>query len=93
MNANNIDCKEDYTPQLYLKFNNTELNDKKSKLLIVKRFGGQVLEKERQTLRFINEDLYANNIIAEQEIKLSYQKGKVNHLVISLFGVRDYCSQ
>ena len=77
MNENNIDCKEEYKPQLYLKFNNTELNDKECKLLIVNKFGGQVLEKERQTLRFLNEGLYSNNIIAEQEVELTYQKGKI----------------
>lgn len=91
LGTGNINCDAEYTAKSYVKFNNTELNKNESKLLIVKKYAGQIVKKQSQTLRFFNENLNSSNIIAEKETTIEYKKGKINHLVISLLNSYDFC--
>jgi hypothetical protein len=92
LGIDSINCNEKYTANSYVKYYNTELNKNESRLLIVKKYIGQIEKKKRQTLRQISsERFYRESIIAEKEIDLKYEKKKINRLVISYNGVYEYC--
>ncbi|RZJ66017.1 MAG: hypothetical protein EOO50_11435 [Flavobacterium sp.] len=78
-----IDCNEAYKPGSYVKYNATELKNEYSKFLLVKNSG--------MNLSMFDENLGASQILGEQHVLLEYKKGKVNHLVFSLYGVEDFC--
>ncbi len=86
-----INCDEGYTEKSNVKFNSIELINSGSKLLIINKYAGQIMKKQSRKFRFLNESLNSSNILAEKEIELNYKKGKINHIVISLWNSYDFC--
>lgn len=82
-NAAGIDCDEVYDSKKHVKYE-SGLNNNSFELVIVNNYYPGKFN--------VDSGLIRNSIIASKKISFHYNKGKINHIVISDKGAIDYCN-
>lgn len=80
-----INCKQEYSPEDFVKYENAELYGHDGTLYILKRSSVSPLMFEERMMR--------NLIIASKTINVDYKKGKINNIVIEGDKVYDFCDK